>query len=49
MTVFGNDPWWIVLIKVVFVFVFLLVITIFNVWYERRLVDCPVRRPAGAA
>ena len=38
MTVFGNDPWWIILIKVVFVFVFLLVITIFNVWYERRLV-----------
>jgi NADH-quinone oxidoreductase subunit H len=38
MTVFGSDPWWIVLIKVVFVFVFLLVITIFNVWYERRLV-----------
>lgn len=38
MTVFGSDPWWIVLIKVVFVFVFLLAITIFNVWYERRLV-----------
>ena len=38
MTVFGSDPWWIVLIKVVFVFAFLLVITIFNVWYERRLV-----------
>lgn len=38
MSVFGNDPWWIVLIKVVFVFVFLLAITIFNVWYERRLV-----------
>jgi hypothetical protein len=38
MTVFGSDPWWIVLIKVVFVFAFLLIITIFNVWYERRLV-----------
>ena len=38
MTVFSSDPWWIVLIKVVFVFAFLLVITIFNVWYERRLV-----------
>ena len=38
MSVFGNDPWWIVLIKVVFVVVFLLAITIFNVWYERRLV-----------
>jgi len=38
MAVFGNDPWWIVAIKVVAVFVFLLVLTIFNVWYERRVV-----------
>ncbi len=37
-TGFGTDPWWIILIKVVFVFVFLLAITIFNVWFERRLV-----------
>ncbi len=36
--VFGADPWWIVLIKVVLLFVILLVWTIFNVWYERRLV-----------
>jgi len=33
-----NDPWWLVLIKVVGLFVVLLVWTIFNVWYERRLV-----------
>ena len=33
-----NDPWWLVLIKVVTLFVVLLVWTIFNVWYERRLV-----------
>ncbi|MDR1833894.1 MAG: NADH-quinone oxidoreductase subunit H, partial [Propionibacteriaceae bacterium] len=33
-----NDPWWLVLVKVVVVFVVLLVWTIFNVWYERRLV-----------
>ena len=33
-----NDPWWIVLIKVVGVVVLLLTWTIFNVWYERRLV-----------
>ncbi|MGA4508810.1 NADH-quinone oxidoreductase subunit NuoH [Propionibacteriaceae bacterium G1746] len=32
------DPWWIVLIKVVGLFVLLLVWTIFNVWYERRVV-----------
>lgn len=36
--VFFQDPWWLVLIKVVALFVILLVWTIFNVWYERRLV-----------
>ena len=36
--VFGTDPWWIVTIKVVGLVVFLLVITIFNVWFERRVV-----------
>lgn len=34
---FGNDPWWIVLIKVVGVFVLLLTWTIFEVWFERRI------------
>ncbi len=38
MAVFGNDPWFIILIKVLAVFVFLLVFTIFNVWFERRVV-----------
>lgn len=36
--VFFSDPWWLILIKVVALFVILLVWTIFNVWYERRLV-----------
>ncbi len=36
--IFFEDPWWMVLIKVVALFVILLVWTIFNVWYERRLV-----------
>ncbi len=35
--IFGTDPWWIVLIKVVAVFVLLLTWTIFNVWFERRV------------
>jgi len=35
---FGTDPWWIVLIKVVVIVVFLLAFTIFNVWFERRVV-----------
>lgn len=38
MNVFFQDPWWLVLIKVVALFVVLLLWTIFNVWYERRLV-----------
>lgn len=38
LSIFGTDPWWIVLIKVVGVVVLLLTWTIFNVWYERRLV-----------
>ncbi|WIY83129.1 NADH-quinone oxidoreductase subunit NuoH [Propionimicrobium sp. PCR01-08-3] len=36
-TVFLDDPWWIVLIKVVGIFVLLLTWTIFNVWFERRV------------
>lgn len=36
--VFFSDPWWLILIKVVLLFAVLLVWTIFNVWYERRLV-----------
>lgn len=38
MNIFFQDPWWLILIKVVALFVVLLVWTIFNVWYERRLV-----------
>ena len=32
-----SDPWWLSLIKVVVVFVLLLTWTIFNVWFERRV------------
>lgn len=38
MNVFFQDPWWLILIKVVALFVVLLVWTILNIWYERRLV-----------
>lgn len=38
MNVFFQDPWWLIAIKVLALFVILLVWTIFNVWYERRLV-----------
>ncbi|REF37121.1 NADH-quinone oxidoreductase subunit NuoH [Thermasporomyces composti] len=35
---FGHDPWWVILIKAAGITVLLLVFTIFNVWYERRVV-----------
>jgi NADH-quinone oxidoreductase subunit H len=36
---FGHDVWWIMLIKVLVVFVFLMVFTLFNIWFERRAVS----------
>ncbi|MGQ0631303.1 MAG: NADH-quinone oxidoreductase subunit NuoH [Sporichthyaceae bacterium] len=36
---FGNDVWWIMLTKVVVVFVFLMLITLFNILFERRAVS----------
>ncbi|MGI8434575.1 MAG: NADH-quinone oxidoreductase subunit NuoH [Nocardioidaceae bacterium] len=38
LSVFGQDPWWVVLIKVVLAFVIMLVFTLFNIWFERRVV-----------
>ena len=38
LSLFGTDPWWLALIKVIIVVVLLLTWTIFNVWFERRLV-----------
>src|SRR5207344_3381070 len=35
---FGNDPWWIILFKTVAIFVILMVFTLFNIWFERRVV-----------
>ena len=35
---FGHDPWWIILIKAVALFVVAVVFTLFNIWFERRLV-----------
>jgi NADH-quinone oxidoreductase subunit H len=42
---FGHDPWWIVLAKIVLVFVFLVVMTLFAIWYERRVVARMQVRP----
>ncbi|WP_283139153.1 NADH-quinone oxidoreductase subunit NuoH [Rhizohabitans arisaemae] len=36
---FGKDPWWISLIKAVFIFVFLMLGVLFGVWTERKLIS----------
>jgi NADH-quinone oxidoreductase subunit H len=38
MSGFGTDPWWVVVLKVLIIFVFLVVLTLFNIWFERRVV-----------
>ncbi|GAA2097026.1 NADH-quinone oxidoreductase subunit NuoH [Microlunatus panaciterrae] len=38
LTLFGNDPWWLVLIKALFAFVLLLVLTLFTIVFERKVV-----------
>ncbi len=35
---FGSEPIWLIVIKVIVVFVFLVVMTLFAIWYERRVV-----------
>ena len=38
ISLLGNDPWWLVLIKAVFAFVLLLVLTLWVIVFERQLV-----------
>jgi NADH-quinone oxidoreductase subunit H len=38
LSVFGQDPWWVIVIKVLLAFVILMVFTLFNIWFERRVV-----------
>ncbi|GAA4700723.1 NADH-quinone oxidoreductase subunit NuoH [Nocardioides conyzicola] len=35
---FGHDVWWVILIKTVLIFVILVLLTLFNIWWERRVV-----------
>ncbi|WP_030483124.1 NADH-quinone oxidoreductase subunit NuoH [Nocardioides aequoreus] len=35
---FGQDPVWVVILKAVLVFVVLVLLTLFNIWWERRVV-----------
>jgi NADH-quinone oxidoreductase subunit H len=36
---FGQDPWWLVLLKVVAIFAMLVLLTLFTIWWERRVVS----------
>ncbi len=35
---FGHDAWWVILLKVVLIFLVLVLLTLFNIWWERRVV-----------
>ncbi|GGJ95542.1 NADH-quinone oxidoreductase subunit H [Pilimelia anulata] len=45
LTDFGTDPWWIVLIKLVFTFAVGMGLTVLGVWFERRVVARMAQRP----
>jgi NADH-quinone oxidoreductase subunit H len=38
LEVFGHDPTWVVILKAVLIFVVLVLLTLFNIWWERRVV-----------
>jgi NADH-quinone oxidoreductase subunit H len=38
LSTFGNDALWVVLLKALFIFVVLVLLTLFNIWWERRVV-----------
>jgi NADH-quinone oxidoreductase subunit H len=42
---FNTLIWWMVLLKVAFVFVFLLLMTMFMIWFERRVIGYMQNRP----
>ncbi len=35
---FGHDAWWVILVKAVLIFLILVLLTLFNIWWERRVV-----------
>ena len=38
LEMFGRDPWWLILIKAVAIVLLLVLFTLFNIWFERRVV-----------
>jgi NADH-quinone oxidoreductase subunit H len=43
--IFGQDPWWLTVIKCVAVFIFLVVTTLLMIWAERRVIGRMQARP----
>ncbi|TKV58604.1 NADH-quinone oxidoreductase subunit NuoH [Nakamurella flava] len=41
----ADDPWWLMLVKSIMVFVMLLLLTLFAIWFERRVVGRMQHRP----
>ena len=42
---FGHDPWWLIILKVLVIFLFLMLGTLFMIWAERRLIGRMQQRP----
>jgi NADH-quinone oxidoreductase subunit H len=42
---FGHDPWWLILLKVVVIFAFLMITTLMTIWAERRIIGRMQSRP----
>jgi len=42
---FARDPWWLILLKALVIFVFLLVTTLLQIWAERRILGRMQQRP----
>ena len=38
LSAFGHDPVWVIILKAVLIFVILVLLTLFNIWWERRVV-----------
>jgi NADH-quinone oxidoreductase subunit H len=38
LSMFGRDPFWVVALKALLIFVILVLLTLFNIWFERRVV-----------
>ena len=45
LSTFGHDTWWLVLLKVVVLFAFLMITTLLTIWAERRIIGRMQQRP----